>query len=429
MLHVHDLYNNNNKLSMTAPEEPKAEAKEEEAKAQPNEETKHDDDDANKEEQPKKEADPAVVEAVAERLRFFLSDANLRQDTFLRKLMLSTHGEYPHHVTPDILLRFNTIKQHTTDPEVVLAAAKSLDSFLVLSEDGKAIGLKEKFSMDKMDDNLPKSFFLENVPHDEIRYKVGPEEIRKLFEAYGKVALVKLRFHLPSKRMEERPKRVPAGSALVEFEAVEAFEKAAEEVLTTVGGETVEPKRKLELEGSTLKVLRLKEYVENRKSRKKDKREKGGDESRGDKRDRPEDTPDSPSKTFSIDWKPGCVIRLEGLSATECDREALLDTLASGLGITTTEVKERKIYVDYSRGQEIGALRFPEPSDEIKALCEKLNAGDVKVKEDKVSKARILDGEEESKYWTDFVDFKTKQMQQRGGDRHHGRNKRSRHRH
>jgi lupus La protein len=377
---------------------------------------------------------------VAERLRFFLSDANLRQDVFLRKIMLDDQGEYPHKVTPETLLKFNTIKHHTMDPEVVLEAAKTLGDKLTVSDDGKAIGLVEPFTMEKMDDNIPLSLLVENLPVDEEskRYKVDPDEIRKLFDEYGRVALVKLRFHLAKRENGDRghsskkqhQKRVPSGSVLVEFETAEELEKASADVLTCRDGDTLEPKRKLEISGAALRVMPLKEWIDSRKKIKEQEeegRKKDGQEKEEEKKKRKIE--DEKALTFTFDWKPGCVIRIEGITTPDCDREAILDMITTGLGTTLAAVKETKVYVDYSRGQEKGAIRFPEPSDDIKTICDKLKSGDLKIKEDPVKEAKILEGEEEKKYWEDFIDFKSKQLQQKAGERggHRHGHKRSRH--
>ena len=368
------------------------------------------------EEMPSKEE---LLEVVKERLRFFFSDANLRYDQFLRKLLL----EDSQQVTVETLLRFNTIKQHTEDPAIIAQAAKALSDQLVVSDDEKAVGRVKAFSLDQMDDNIPVTLLVKNLPTREeeddnnrtrIFYDVSGDEIRALFQQYGTIAMVKLRFQrsrhesydddddlYPSKQVNNKRRRIPMGSALVEFESKENLEKAAADVLTSRGGDKLEPKRKLELKDKVLDVLLLDDHVALIRKRKAENEEEKNEA-------------DSPkqAKKFEIDWKPGCVIQIHGLS-DECDREAILDAVASGVGISLDEVKSRKIYADYSRGQPDGAIRFAEPSDDIKALCDKLGSGELQVKGAKVKTAKILDGEEETKYWNDFIEFKNKQMLQR----------------
>ena len=89
-------------------------------------------------------------------------------------------------------------------------------------------------------------------------------------------------------------------------------------------------------------------------------------------------------------------------------------------------MRDRKIYMDFSRGQKDGAIRFSEPAEEIAKLCQQLNGGDLEVAGSKVESAAILEGEEETKYWTNFIDFKNKQLKERAGKRNNN-NKRRRH--
>ena len=67
--------------------------------------------------------DSKAVEGIKERLEFFFSDANIRQDAFIRKLLVSSDEK---SVGIDALLRFNTIKKHSDKPEVLVKAAKEL---------------------------------------------------------------------------------------------------------------------------------------------------------------------------------------------------------------------------------------------------------------------------------------------------------------
>jgi hypothetical protein len=382
-------------------------------------------------------ATDAAVDDVAERLRFFFSDANIRQDYFIRKLLLNDQGEYSHQVLVESLLRFNTIKQHTTDEAVVIQAAKKLSDKLVVSDDNKAIGRVKPFTLEAMDDNIPLTLYVNNLPMaedgDKKKYSCGAEDIRKLFEQYGRVVLLKLRFKRaesadhddddlePQSNGARRPapkRRHPLGAALVEFEDAESLEKACADILTSKAEETVEPKRKLMIGETQLEVCMLKDYIDTRKKLKEPKAGASKEASSGDAR---ADAKSSKKREleeqlegveFKMDWTPGCVIRVRGLPV-ECDREAILEGVGKAMGISIDEVKEKKIYVDYSRGQTDGAIRFPEPTDDVKNLCDKLKEGTVEIAAVKVETAFMLEGEEETKYWTEFIDFKTKQMRHR----------------
>lgn len=367
------------------------------------------------------------MEAVKERLRFFFSDANVRQDAFIRKYLMEGGGEETNGVPVDVLLRFNTIKQHTTSPETVLQAAKELDSILTVT-DNNLIGRVDPFTESKMNENIPNTLYLSNLPIERNRHKNSADEIRQLFgDKASSIVLVKFRFGFSDRPEDDdddldlasppqqgkRGRRVPLGACLVEFESLEVLEAAAAHTLTSKDdGETVQPKKVLTLgEHHIVQVQLLKDYIESRKNIKKRKQS-----------DLHVDEPASPKKFF-IDWKPGCVIQVTGFGSA-CDREAILDAVAKDFGMAVEKLKDEKnVFADFSRGQSTGAIRFHEPSDNIRKLCDKLNAGNVTIAGEKVEKAEILSGDEEKKYWDDFMEFKTKQKQQREEERaNRGRN-------
>jgi len=386
-------------------------------------------DDSEKEETAKilkTEDDAKVVEGIKERLIFFFSDANIRQDAFMRKLLMDTDEKA---VAVDVLLRFNTIKKYTENPSTLIQVAKELKDTLTVDEEKMTISRTSPFTKDMMDQNIPKSLYLKNLPVNESKkYDVKVEELRALFGKYGEVALVKLNFssshengknnhYGPSDRKKRR--KFPIGTAMIEFQKHEDLEKAAEVTLTTKGGKKVEPREEIILpisetrdSATQLEVLLLSEYIAMRK----EKREKGDEK----KRKEPEPGDDTEIPTFTFDWKPNCVIKVNGLPE-DCDREAMLSALAKGLDITLADVKARKIYVDYSRGQKDGAIRFPEQSDSVDEISKKLKTGELMILGAKVDDAFILKGEEEKKYWDEFIAFKNKQMIQRAEEKKNGR--------
>jgi hypothetical protein len=364
-----------------------------------------------------------AVADVANRLKFFFGDANVRQDFFIRKLLMKNDGEYPHQVNVAALLRFNTIKQYTTDPAVVVQAAKTLGDVLTVSTDEQAIGRVNVFTKDNMSDNLSLTLHISNLAveeekeGEEQKYAVTTDQIRELFTQYGALALVKFRFRRDNDSTNK--KRHPLGSAFVEFKTVADCEKAMAETLTLKGTEKVEPTRKLTLAGKDLEVVLLKDKLEH-KNKDKD------NDKRGDNKKRDRDDDDEPANTFTLEWTPGLVIQLKGLS-TDCDREAILDAVAKGLDITADQAKEKKIWVDFSRGQVDGAIRFKEAKD-ASEVCKKIASGELEVAAKKVEAATVLEGEEETNYWKEFIAFKNKQMQHRNderkskkGKRHHPR--------
>jgi RNA recognition motif-containing protein len=371
--------------------------------------------------------DLKAVEDVKARLKFFFSDANIRQDFFIRKQLMNDRGDLAHMVAIESLLRFNTIKQHTTKSAVVAKAAKELSDLLTVSSNETAIGRVNKFTKEMMDGHIAKSLHLKNLPlkkkegdDDNMEYAVSVSDIRARFEKYGEIAVIKLKWSAQNPEDTEQKnekkydkKKYPTGCALVEFETEDALNAAAEATVTSKDGETVEPTDKIVFGEEEVQIMPLAEIVKNKGGNKRKQTDDGAD-----------DDEDVEVKTFKCDWKPGCVIKLKGVPV-DCDREALLDVVAAGMGITVEEVKDRKIYVDYSRGEKDGAIRFPEFGDFIANICKKLSDGTLEVKGAKVEEARTIDGDEEKKYWDDFIAFKNRQIKQRA-DEKRSHDKRSR---
>jgi len=345
-----------------------------------------------------KEEEQKAVAGVKDRLKFFFSDANVRQDRFIRNFLLGKDKQVP----VGVLLRFNTIKKHTTSPAVVAAAAQELSDTLALNESKNAISRVTPFTAALMDENIPKSLIVQNLPMKEEdglkRYTCTVADLRAPFAKFGEVAMVDLKFHRVDK------KRQANGNAMIEFETKESLEKAAEALLTIKDGETVEAKESITIGDKQVSVMLLSEYKEMRK------KEKGTSNKKHKREEKPE-SPEKPVKTFTIDWKPGCVIQLKGLAET-CDREAILDTVAKGMNTDVAGVKEKKVYADFCRGQTDGAIRFAEATDDIAAIAKRLKDGELEIAGKKVDEAQILDGEEEKKYWENFVAFKNKQIRQ-----------------
>ena len=83
------------------------------------------------------------------------------------------------------------------------------------------------------------------------------------------------------------------------------------------------------------------------------------------------------------------------------------------LGVST-DVKESGLYVDYSRGDTDAKLRLKEANpDKMKELVDKLVDGSVTFGGEKVESASILEGEDEEKYWKNFIVFLNNRKRQR----------------
>lgn len=346
------------------------------------------------------EASEETVAAVAERLQFFFGNANLRKDNFLRKRLADNKNQ----VDVETLLKFNSIKTLTSSAATVVKAAKTLPAFLTVSDDAKNLGRVEPFGEAHMNEHIPLTLLLKNIPFEGQSYKLSVQEIRSFFEPFGEVALVKLGY-TSSKHKGRKPK----GSCMVEFATQEGADAAAAAVATSRAGADVDPppEKKLMVGDQQVSIVTLKDQIEF--GTKDDSKANGASANHdgGDDADEDDDDDD-----VAIEWKMGSVISVTGFPES-CDREAILDAIAKALDCKADDLKG-KVYVDYSRGQKTGAIRFDDPKDnQVADMCQKLASGDVEVAGTKVESAKVLEGEEEEKYWKDFADFKKRQRRNR----------------
>jgi RNA binding motif len=396
-------------------------------------------------------ADAEVLNKVAERLRFFFSDANIRQDAFMRRyLLVSSSKETPndtdnkYSVPISALLKCHTIQRITTSPDVIVQAAEThLNEELVVVKatgEKKEVSLKRRisFTKDLLSGHISLSLYVSSLPltADRMKYAVSVADIRQLFADDDAIALVKLKFRPrsagsndPNDDGEEeptsssaRPKWIPSGGAMVEFKTIEALQKAASTTLTMKDGVSVSPEHPLTLGdgGEPLQVMLLSEYKDRSEKTTAVKKENDTGVSQEKSDPVPED---ASSPVFTMDWKPGCVIVLEGMSnaattndsedpGIDCDREAILETVAQGLKMTVDAMKEQKmVYVDYSRGQTKGAIRFSEPSEQVAAICQSLHDKSLTISNVTIMSVRVLSGTEEQEYWDRFIQFKNQQKQ------------------
>mmetsp|Transcript_51583 Transcript_51583/g.154856 ORF Transcript_51583/g.154856 Transcript_51583/m.154856 type:complete len:397 (-) Transcript_51583:154-1344(-) len=380
--------------------------------------------------------DAKIIENVAERLRFFFSDANVRGDKFMRRELQSR--ETAGFVPIETLLRFNSIKKHTTDAKVVVQAAKhqSVSDRVKLNDGETAIGRVLPFDREKMLDNVQLSLRVENLPIKEPKeeggerqYAVTVDDVIKLFSDYGTVALVRLQRHRSNwrnngdKDMDKYGPQITGatGASFVEFETEEQLKKAAVELCSD--GEK-DPEKTLEVGGNKLRIQTMKKWIdekENKKEEKKDgespKKRRRDDEKEGNGNKKAE----AEFEEFKLDWKKNRAISLKGLG-DNCDREAIFEAIAKYLGADTND-NALGVYADFSRGQTEGAVRFHNDkvgkiegdniSEKVAEIAAKLDDGSIEIAGSKVGSAALLEGEEEEKYYKNFIDFKNKQRKQK----------------
>lgn len=348
-----------------------------------------------KEEKPQEE----VMKAVTERIKFFFSNANLRGDKFMQKMMLDDEEtSFSKPLSADTLLKFNSVKQHTDSVDVLLEAAQSLGAdFLTVDMTEKTLKRTTPMLKSQMDDNIPLSVMVENLKVENDRFVNTIKDIEQAFEPFGKIAMVRFRWG----KNRHTKKTFARGNCMVEWEEKESQEKAMAKIGTV---DDKEPSESLELAGNKLKVIPLRSWIDTMKAEKEKRNAENGDNPSKRKREEAEEEEVKVEyKEFTLDWAKGCVIQLKGLG-DKCDREAILDA------VKTVKEDITGVFADFSRGQPDGAVRFPAPCDEIATLATKLNAGELEIASQKVTgSAAILDGEEEEEYWKKFIEFKNKQ--------------------
>lgn len=349
----------------------------------------------------------AIIKKVAERLSFFFSDANLRSDRFMRREVMEK-DDSDGFVTINILLKFNTIKSITDDPKIIAKAVNEVKNPpLKLNDDESAIARVEPFTQDMMEGNVKVTLRVSNIPtkegEDGEDYDVSRDEITALFQEFGDVAMVRL---LKSK-MRGQDNKVAVGRGFVEFCTVEDMEKAVAELCTeNIEDESLKPNKVLTIKGNDLRVKTMQQWLDKKKDQRKEKSSKSPmTEKNKRKAEKVEEEKEKiESIEFKLDWKPGCVISVKGLPE-DCDREAILTAVKGFMGDDVV------VRADYSRGLKDGAIRFDEPTERIAALAADLKEGKVTVNGQTVESASVLEGEEETKYYEDYISFRTKQMQ------------------
>ena len=355
----------------------------------------------------------------------------------------------------DSLLKFKTISSISEDKSLLERAARGEDGeygerikkLMVVSDNGE-ITRVETFDWKTMGDGSSLSLYVKGIPlsEDGMKYAVSRDEVKALFEPYGRVAIVNLRFA----RKDGQKRASPLGKAVVEFDDEEGIAKAIADLIAVKeekkeeeGGDDAteaEPKSVLEMNGNKLtieKMLPLKMF--QNKDNNKRSRDDNGD---GDKDEEPEEEEIKIEfEPVTLEWEKGTVIALTGLNSEKCDREAIREAVSDILGVSK-DVKTSGLYVDYTRGQSEGNLRLKESGKEteMKELVEKLSDGSILIADEKVASAKILEGEEEEQYWKKFIEFLNSKKRQReeekamnkrrrlsgGGGRGRGRGRRGR---
>jgi hypothetical protein len=213
--------------------------------------------------------DPANLEALKERLLFFFSDQNARRcHSFRIKFLLKDDGRVP--LTK--LLQYPSIRKYTMSLDTISYVVQTMcQDVLTVTDDGRGIRRIKPITSDLLRDKVDQSLYLEGIPFDtkSLKYTVTAEDIEALFQK--EISLVKLRYRPPRLEGEygRKFRRIPVGTAQVEFRHMDDFQQAASEYLTYRDGQVHSPAKILQLQNNILSVALFREYVDYRKEEKR----------------------------------------------------------------------------------------------------------------------------------------------------------------
>jgi len=290
---------------------------------------------------------------VKAQLQFYFSDSNYPRDKFLRGKAAENDGWIP----LDVIATFSRMKQMTSDLALIVAIAKSCED-LTVSEDG--LKVKRKSPIPEKDTINERSVYVKGLPVDSTGVSI--ESLSDYFSSFGKVLSVRLR------RDAEKAFK---GKAYVEFATQADADKAAKNKEQTWGAD----KKPLEIFTKTQYFDARKLKTKSVKEEKKRKRDEGADS--GEKKD---------------SFVAGVIVELKGVPATT-ERENIKDIIS---------VAGQVRYVDFhGKDQGIALVRFTTADGATTAQSDiaskKIKIGDADVV------ARILEGDEEKKYWAEKV--------------------------
>eukprot|EP00029_Vermamoeba_vermiformis_P009980 TRINITY_DN514_c0_g2_i1.p1 TRINITY_DN514_c0_g2~~TRINITY_DN514_c0_g2_i1.p1 ORF type:complete len:333 (+),score=140.51 TRINITY_DN514_c0_g2_i1:37-999(+) len=286
------------------------------------------------------------TQALKKQIEFYFSDSNYPRDKFMRTTAAENNGQIP----IEVLLKFNKLKEITTDVETIANVVQSSDQ-LILSEDRKFV--KRSAPLPETDTMNERSVYVKGFPEDEAGVTV--DSVTKFFETHGKVLSVR-----PRRTKEKKFK----GSIFIEFDTEETAKKVSD-LKEVKWGE------------QTLTLLQRSEYYKQKKEENKQAKES---------KKRKADAPTGREK-YTNEVRKGLVMIVTGLGE-KTDRDELKD-LFTGYG----SVK----YVEYIPADHKAFIRFADTDSAQNALKE-YKEGDKEIAGGKVT-ATMLEGEAEDEYW------------------------------
>jgi len=333
---------------------------------------------------------------IIRQIEYYFGDVNLSKDKFMKEEIQKDSG----WVTLDTLIKFNRLKELSTDFKVIIdALKKSTSNLLEIDEENNKIRRAKA-----LPENLGE--FETNLKQNTVYVKGFPtslslDDLYSFFEAHGKVLQVFMRRFPTTKQFK--------GSVFVTFET-------SDQMKAFLAQES------LKYQDSALTLESQEDYIKRKgpqlESIKESKKKK--EEAKEQKLKQKQEAEEAYLKEQQV---LGAVLHLKGFNdeATRENIKAFFDEFA--------KVK----YVDFSKGQLEGYVRFAE-KDQAKVAfektLEKLN-GELTFKNAKLE-GRVLEGDEELQYWKDLIKNLSERRQnkknnnkRRGGNRRGNNNYRN----
>lgn len=192
--------------------------------------------------------DEAKAKLVLRQVEFYFSDSNLPRDGFLRKTveesedglvslaLICSFAKMRSHLGLDA-----TVKEDSVPETTVLAVAKVLrcSAALRVSEDGKKVGRASELLKP---DEIIEQIDSRSIAVSPLPYNVKLDDVQSFFAQHGKVNSVRLPKHVSDKRHF-------CGTALVEFSEEEEANSVMEMKLSFAGADLeIKPKKEFDTE-------------------------------------------------------------------------------------------------------------------------------------------------------------------------------------